>query len=59
MGLRAPSFILKQQSRGTLWCDLFQRSTAVSANVAPVATHGVHDLSPLSVGGFVDNLKSL
>ena len=39
IGLRPPLFVLKRHSRGTLWYDQLQRSRAVSAAVAPVATH--------------------
>ena len=40
MGMRPPLFHLKRHSRGTLLLyDLLQRSIAVSAAVAPVATH--------------------
>ena len=39
MGLRPPLLILKRHSRGTLWYNPLQRSIAVSAAVAPVATH--------------------
>ena len=39
MGWRPPLFILKRHSRGALWCDLLQRSIAVSAAFAPVVTN--------------------
>ena len=54
VGLRPPD-ILKRHSRSTLCHDLFPRSIAMSAAVAPVATHWGSLYIASLVDGFVDN----